>query len=122
MYAVLKEMCGETGSCDGNSLFPKRQFSRGLIRGSTNDKKFLPPDASVYFLPFTTIYAPPKGYDRGDILAYPNGLRNVEEAKLYLERKIPPFPQFQKECPSCWSRNPPEDISNYEGKYYGNNN
>lgn len=122
MYAVLKEMCGETGSCDGNSLFPKRRFSTGLIRAPASDKKFLSPNSGLYNVPYTTIYVPPKGYDRGDVLAYPDGLRNVEEAKLYLERKFPPYPQFQKNCPSCWSRNSPEDISNYVGKYYGNNN
>ena len=122
MYAILKELCGEKGSCDGNSLTPRKRVSTGLLRAETSDRKFLSPNTALYSIPYTTIYKPPKSYDAGDVLAYPKGLRDVEEAKLYLEKKFPPYPEFQKDCPSCWSRNPPEDISNFVGKYYGNNN
>lgn len=124
MYATLKELCGEKPQCDGNEFRPKVKYTPGLLRAETDNSKFLQPGNSTYSVPFTVIYANPKGYNKkeGDILPYPDGLRNVENAKLYLERKFPPYPDFKKDCPSCWSRSPPEDNSNYIGKYDDNLN
>lgn len=116
MYSILHDMCGDPctiyQSCDGDlPITLSRTHCNGMGAKTTNPK-FLPPDNMLYNLKYSMISIPPKGLSKEDLWAYPNGLKYAEQAKLYLEDQLPPFPNVPKAAPSCSAKAPPEDLSN----------
>lgn len=119
MYAILQDMCGKPctaySSCDGDS--PAIEFNTNCqVSSYLSNQKFLPVNAPVYNSVLTNMTTYPRGISQQDLNGYPKGLKYVEDAKLYLEDPIPPYPNVPKACSSCVKKNAPEDVSN--GPYY----